>query len=259
MKIVRFNKHKDSEYQVFLKDIDKPICLFDDTIIHFNLLNKKDVTDKEFQEIVEYNNDLLSYYKALKYLGIKMRSKSEIRNYLKRNEFSDNNIAKTIQKLEKAGYLDEKSYIRAYVLDQINLTLNGPLKIKNSLINLELNESLIDAELNNVSNDIWVKKIEKIITKRLKSNKDSEQQFKLKTSKYLFSIGYSKNLFNNILSKIEVEDDRFDKIATNLYLKLKRKYNDDKLYLYLKNKLYIKGYSIDKIEAFIRKIKTQNY
>lgn len=255
MKILKFNKHKESQYQVFIKDLDKPLELYDDTIIHFNLLSKKNVTQKEIDEIIEYNNDLLSYYKALKYIGVKMRTKSEIRKYLKKYDFSNNNINNTILKLDKAGYLDEKQYIKAYVLDQLTLSLNGPLKIKNNLLNLELTEDDINEEIDNIKDEIWLSKVDKIISKRIKSNKDSEINFKLKTAKYLYSIGYPKYLYDDILNNIKIENDNFEKTANNLYHKLQRKYEDDKLYLYLKNKLYAKGYSLEQIDGYINKLK----
>ena len=128
MQIIKFQKLNNNKYKIIFKDHPE-ITLYDDVILKFNLLNHKSLTENEFIKIKNFNNELESYYKSLKYLTFKMRTKKEIITYLKKDNYSENIINKTINRLEKEGYIDEKKYIEYYIKDQVNLTLNGPLKI----------------------------------------------------------------------------------------------------------------------------------
>ncbi len=256
MQIIKFQKLNNNKYKIIFKDHPE-ITLYDDVILKFNLLNHKSLTENEFIKIKNFNNELESYYKSLKYLTFKMRTKKEIITYLKKDNYSENIINKTINRLEKEGYIDEKKYIEYYIKDQVNLTLNGPLKIKNNLVNQDLDIYLIEDKLSQISNDIWQEKIVKIINKRLKVNKNSEQIFKRKIKDYLFKEGYSNEMTSSLIQDIKIEDsNNFNKEANLIYQKLQRKYeNKEELIYYLKNKLYTKGYSIDQINDFIEKIK----
>ena len=254
MQIIKFQKLNDNRYKLSFKDSES-LILYDDIILKYNLLNQKNIDNTKYQEIKKANDELASYYQAIKYLGIKMRCQKEITTYLKKKGFLNNTIIKTLNRLEQEGYVDEEKYIHYYILDQINLTLNGPLKIKNSLINLDLNKELIEQELALIDYNIWQDRIAKILKKRLKSNKDSKQIFIKKNKEYLYKNGYSYEMTNPILSSLKIEeDDNFEKTAFQFYQKLSKKYDNEKLKYYLKNKLYAKGYSIDKINEFVDKI-----
>ncbi len=259
MQIVKYNKVKNNIYEVYIKGNNKPINLFDKTILKFDLLIKKNITKEELAKIKEYNYNLEAYYIALKYIGRKLRTKLEIINYLKNKDFSLDVINKSVAQLEKEGYLNDQDYIKAYIKDQITLSLNGPDKIRNNLLKLGLIKDDIDQELAKVDSIIWHLKLKKIIAKRLKTNKDSCQSFILKTTKYLQSNGYNKVLYNDILNNIKIEDNsNFIKQANNLYKKLQRKCSNEELYFVLKNKLYSKGYNTNQINEFIEKIKKES-
>ncbi len=254
MQILGYKKLKDNRYKVYFKNREE-IILYDEVILQFNMLTNKQLTEKQLEEIQEYNNELNSYYKALKYLAIKMRTKKGIRDYLKKNDFAEKTIVKTITRLEKEGYINEKKYIHYYVLDQINLTLKGPEKIKKTLLQELLDEELINKELNNIDKKIWQEKCQKIINKKLKVNKDSKSIFLNKIQMYLFKEGYSKDIYDDFIKNIELNDnDNFLKTANQIYQKLQKKYTDEKLLYYFKSKLYSKGYTIEQINEFINNI-----
>ena len=114
MQIIKFQKLNNNKYKIIFKDYSE-ITLYDDVILKFNLLNHKSLTENEFIKIKNFNNELESYYKSLKYLTFKMRTKKEIITYLKKDNYSENIINKTINRLEKEGYIDEKKYIEYYI------------------------------------------------------------------------------------------------------------------------------------------------
>ena len=256
MKIIKFKLKKNNIYEIIF-DNKLKLDLYDDVIIKYNLLSKKEIDNNEFDNIVKDNFELSAYYKSLKYINIRMRSKQEIINYLKKSLFEDYIINKIVARLDKEGYLNSKVYIRAYINDQINLTNNGPYKILNNLIYLGFNENEINKYLSEIDNDIWTDKLKKIIDKKIKINKNKSTRNLINKLNYeLINLGYDKQDINDILKNIEIDDnDTFIKEADKLKEKLSMKYSNKELKLHLKNKLYTKGFDLDKINSYLEIIK----
>jgi regulatory protein len=199
MEIKSYKKIKGNLYEVIIDD--EKVNLYDDIIIKFSLLLKKEIDKKEFNKLISENDSLNAYYKCLKYLNTKLRSEKEIYNYLKRFNILDVDIFNTIDKLKKDGYLDIKLYLKSYIKDQLNFSNNGPYKIKNNLINLGFKEADIDNYLEEIDKKVWQERIKKIISKRKKLSRKGD--FKAKNYIYLFNLGYEKNMIYSLLGDFE--------------------------------------------------------
>ena len=165
MEVVSYKKVKSNLYEVVIKDglSKETYQIYDDIILEYELLIDRTLTKKKLNTIIKENEMLTGYYEALKYIARKMRTEKEVRIFLKKKEYSLYAIDKAIEKLKKDGYLNPKIYVSSYINDAIVLTLDGPLKIKDSLINLGIDESLINSELEKISEEVFEEKIRKII------------------------------------------------------------------------------------------------
>ena len=141
MKKISNIKKKNNNYIVTLDD-ESHLEFYGDTLIKYNLLKPRNVSDNEFKEIIEYNLFYEAFNKALAFINSKQRTKNEITTKL--NNYSKDIIDKVINKLEALGYLDEKKYIESFINDQINLGNKGPIYIKKTLEKLGLNTIYID-------------------------------------------------------------------------------------------------------------------
>lgn len=130
MKIKKYTKLRGNKYSVLIDD--EIVKLYDDVIVHFELLRKDEIDEDLYKEIVLYNDKLEAYYKALKYLSRRLRTEKEVSIYLSK-EYSRSVVLMTIERLKKDGYLDENMYLKCYFNDMINLRNIGPNKIKSSL------------------------------------------------------------------------------------------------------------------------------
>ena len=81
MEIKKYKKDKNNTYKVYIDD--EVVALYDDVIIKYNLLLKKEIDKDKFIEITEYNDFLNGYYKSIKYINKKLRTELEIRKYSK--------------------------------------------------------------------------------------------------------------------------------------------------------------------------------
>ncbi len=239
MKINKYKKVGKNKYKVYFDNNE--IILFEDVILKYDLLLLKDVSLELLDKIIDENKFYEAYDMSLNYIETKMRNKSEIIKYLKRKDYSDELINKVISKLVDLKILDDKLYIQAFINDKINLSNDGPYKIKKSLLELEFNENEIDNYLNNFDESIWENKLIKIVNKkkRLMDNK-SYYMFITKLKNDLFNLGYDKYMIDNILVNIKYESNALEKD----YNRALKKYNDKNKII---NYLLRKGYNYDEI------------
>lgn len=241
MKINKFKKVGKNKYKIYFDNSE--IILFEDIILKYDLLIKKDMDVDLLDEVILENKYYEAYDLALGYIEVKMRNRKEIIKYLSKKEFSDNEINYALDKLDSQNLLNNKSYIVAFINDKVNLSLDGPLKIRKCLVELDFNENEIDEYLNTFDDDIWKDKIIKIINKK-KSLMKSKSYFMFinKMKNDLYNMGYSSDMIDEYLSSIEYESNSLDKELS----KLKRKYSDKNKII---NSLLRKGYTYEEIKS----------
>ena len=244
MEIKEYKKLKSNIYEIKFKS-GEAVKLYDEVILNYNLLITKNISNKEYEEIIKYNKSLDAYYLSLKYLNSKQRCEKEIRDYLKKKDFSHDTIDKTIDKLNKYNYLDRDLYVKSYINDKYNFGISGPLKIKRELLNLGFTDEEIDKYLNKDFNE----KIDKIIQKKIKNNnKLNEYNLKINITNYLTNLGYPKEMFAEYLNDIKVDNKVIiKKDIEKLIKKYQKKYQGKELYYFIKRKLYQKGYREEEI------------
>ena len=251
MRINKFKKVSNGKYRI---DFDnRSLLLYEDVILKYNLLYKKEIDTDLLIEIDEENKKASSYDTAIRYINIRMRSIKEMREYLIKKKFDSSDINNTIDRLIYNGLLNDRNFAKSYVNDKINLTNNGIDKIKNDLKELGVNEEYISEALNNIDNNLLIDKLNKIISKEIKINsKLPINKAKNKIINRCINLGYKKEDIITIL-------DNYDIVSTSniksdydkLYNKYKNKYDEYKLKITLKNKLYQKGYSIEEINKIV--------
>jgi len=242
MKITNYKKKKTNLYEVTLSNNEK-LLLYDDVILKYELLLKKEINEKELDEIIEFNSYLESYNKALKFIITKLRTEKEIRTKL--NVFSKDAINYTITRLKKEGYLNSELYIKSYINDEVNLKLIGPSKILFNLKKLGFKDEEVLNYLNEFDNDVWLNKIHKYISKKINSNHNlSGNMLKQKIIQDLHIKGFYNNQINSIINEFEFNDNTElkEKEYNKLKNKLSKKYSGEELEYRIKIGLIKKGY-----------------
>lgn len=250
MEIKSYKKKKNSKYEVIFKD-DSSIELYDDVIIKYNLLVDKKIDSKKLENIVKYNASLDAYYLSLKYLNSKMRTKLEIKNYLEKKGIDNITISNTIAKLEKNKAIDEETYLKSYVNDQIRFKNYGPHKIVSNLNALGISKEDSYLYLETIDDDIWKEKIKKLIAKKINSNNNySVIVLKNKIVNFLINEGYDKWKINSILQNFEFKEDMeaILKEYNKQKRKLSKKYDGEALEFQIRMKLKAKGFTNKELE-----------
>ena len=245
MKIEKIVRKPNNKYILELDNGDK-IKTYDEVILKYGVLFHKEIDSDTLEQLVSENNYYDVYNKVLKYINNKMRSIKEVETYLDKLEY--HNKKELIDKLKAQKLLDDSLFVKAFVNDKILLTLDGPYKIKRSLEDNEIDSELINDTLSIFDSNLIKERLDKIISKKIKTNKKSLYVFKQKMLVYLLNLGYSKEDIDDVLSNYQInEEELIKKDYEILRKKLAKKYEGDKLDYQIKNKLYQKGYSLDTI------------
>ena len=240
MKINNYKKLKSNKYEVTLENNEK-LILYEDVILKEELLLKKEITD--INRLTKINSEYEIYDIALKYLNHHVISIKGMKEYLLKKKYDLHNIDKTIDKLISKGYLNDDYYAKCYITNQVNLSNDGPYKIIKHLEENDISSSIYGKYLSNYNN-IWQDRIQKYINKNLKTNKKSTYFFKNKMLINLVNLGYDKEMINDLLSKVKIDnlEELKEKEKEKIRKKLSRKYTGDELERKIKEKLYQKGF-----------------
>lgn len=251
MKILKYKKIKN-KYKVYF-DNDSSIDLYENTILNNNLLLKKDISESDLDKIKKDNEKEEIYERSLKYINIKMRSKEEIKKYLSKYKYNNSSIEYVIKKLENSKIINDELYIKAYIYDKINLSNDGPNKIKYYLLSEKMDENLINNYIDEIDEEVVKNKLNRLIDKKIKSIKNcSGNVLKQKITMYFINLGYSKEMIEEVLSNKDVDNNEEGvKLYNKLYNKYSKKYQGYELENFLRQKMYQKGFDLSEIKKNI--------
>ena len=243
MKILKYKKKRNGQYEIQL-DYGKDLCLYEEVILNFSLLLKKNIDEEELDEILLSNQEYDVYYVALKSLKNRFKSVKELRISLLKKEYPVESVESAIHKLLSQGYLDDRSFAKAYINTQMITTSKGPKKIEKELLEKGVSRDIIVDELAIFTKDEQIIKIEKIANRLVRSNRSRGGiVLRKKIIQDLHNMGYSGSIVEDVLSSIDFGDTK--DIAKNetekLYQRLSRKYSGKELEFKIKEKLYQKG------------------
>lgn len=251
MEVKTYKKIRNNLYEITLSNGEK-FKLYDDIILKYELLIERKVTDKKLASIIAENAKMEAYYKALRYVSTKMRSEIEIRKYLNKNDTPQAAKEYAIDKLKKDGYLNQEKYAQAFVNDAINLSNDGPHKIREDLERQGIDKNIVENYLNVIEDEVWKARVEKVLLKKAKTNKVGYVLFKNKMYNELVMLGYDSSMIGQILDGFSLDTDSvFSKEATKVYEKLSSKYQGTELELRFRSRMYAKGFSGDQISKFL--------
>ena len=192
MKIIKYEKKGNNTYKIYLEN-NQTINLYEDVIIKNNLLYKKEIDEFLLEKLDIDNNKEDIYNKCVKYISVRIRSINEIKEYLKRKEIDNILIETTIDKLIKNNLLNDEIFAKAFIKDKLNFTTMGPYRIEQELKKHKIDSNLIYKYLNEIDDETIDNKINKQITKLMKSNR-KKQNIRNKIYTNLLSLGYSNEM-----------------------------------------------------------------
>ena len=194
LKIEKYEKVGKSKYRLYL-DNGEVIDTYDEIILKNDLLLKKELDNYLYQKIITESNIQEHYNACIKYIGVRIRSVKEIRDYLKRKNVFDEDIDYIIDKLTKDKFLDDNHFCECFIKDKLKFTTMGEYKIIYELKKHNISEDIVTKNKYLITDEILIEKIDKIINKHINSNhKLDKQKLRNKLYNHLLNLGYTSSL-----------------------------------------------------------------
>lgn len=202
MKVIKYEKKGNGNYLVYFDNGEK-IKLNEEIILKYKLLYKKDIDEFLLKDILQDNNNYDIYNTCVKYIGVRLRSINEIREYMKKKNVSVELIQETIDRLIKNKLLDDELFTKAFVSDKLHFTTMGPYRIELELKKHNINDTVINKYINTIDKDFLTEKINKQIGKLIKSN-HGKSNLRNRIYNNLINLGYSSEFILDNLNKYDL-------------------------------------------------------
>ena len=247
MNVFKITKLKSGKYKIVLDD--NVVVTYDDVIIKYNLLYKKQIDKKTLTEIKKETDYYDNYNKVLNYAMKKIRCSSEVKKTIDSLEIEDDKKKEIYIKLVNLKLVNDRIYTNCYINDRFILSKDSINKIRTDLLKNKIDIDIIDEELAKFDIDEYGK-LKKIIVKKINSNKSySSYKLKNKIVSEMVNLGYNYDDIISIYEKHSKDDyELLLKEYSKLYNKLSKKYKGNELVYKIKSSLYSKGFSYDDIK-----------
>lgn len=243
MKIIKYKKTTKGRYKIYLDD-GRELLLYEDVILKFSLLLKKEILEKDIMEIELFNQECDVYHVALESINRRFKSTYDLKESLLKKEYPYELVEKAIEKLLKQGYLNDQSFAKSYINNQIITTNKGPYKIRRELSEHRVDTNIIEEEIEVFDEDTQLEKIRKVTTRLYNSNRNRGGVIlKKKIVSDLVNLGYDTSVISKVINDFDFSNDKdiAKKEYEKLYKKYSRKYDGKELEYKIKEKLYQKG------------------
>ncbi|MRX73901.1 recombination regulator RecX [Bacillus lacus] len=230
-----------------------------DVLIRFGLRKGKELDELDIAEI-QYGDDVKkAFNKAIEYLGYRMRSAKEIRDYLAKKEVDESIVHEVIHRLKEYNYVNDGEFADAFVRSQWKSSGKGPEVIKQELYAKGIQQEQILTSLEQYSMEAQIEEALKHCNKNLKADKlISSVQQKQKLEQMLIRKGFSYDVISICMEELEMELEKDEDLEMQALItqaeKVKHKYQSEDEYtnkMKMKQFLYRKGFPISLIDRYL--------
>lgn len=191
----RYNLYLDGTYKF-------PVSA--NTVLAAGLHVGLEISEEELlkvQEAAEVGN---AHDKALNFLDLRRRSTKEIRDYLWRKEFEPEVIRAVIDRLTKAGLLNDEEFARAWIRDRLLLKPKSKRALSAELFAKGISREVADKVLDELDGDDERSALQDSINRKLRQTKYATRENDDKLIAALAREGYK---YSDIKSCLLQRDD----------------------------------------------------
>lgn len=185
------NAHR---YSIYI-DGKYTLSISENELLKSGLRVNQELSESELDELKDAAIYDRARERALNQLSVRPRSEWELRNYLKRKEYSSEIIASVIDYLTDRGYINDKDFARRWVESRRLLKPISKRRLVQELRQKRVSNEDIEASLAEDAVD------EREVLKELVERKKSKYPDRLKLMQYLARQGYNYDDIKSVLSE----------------------------------------------------------
>jgi len=193
---------KDNYVQLELDNSEKLRISFD-AYSMYKLSSGTALTTECYMELYEESRKFECMEKAFNQLAVRARSVDELRQYLKKKNFSERHIENTLDYMKEKGYLNDFDFSMSFVKGKMKSGKSGKNIIIRDLYRKGVGRKIIDKVIKESGADITDDDaLYELAMKKYMSVKDKENSF-MKVSNFLRGRGFDYESIGRVLRRIK--------------------------------------------------------
>jgi regulatory protein len=144
LKVQKKNRDRVSVY------LDDRFAFGVPAIVAARLARGQFLSDAEIESIREQGDVETAYHRALDYLSYRPRSRAEVAAYLEKRNLLEQQLEDVLERLERAGLLDDEAFAQYWVENRERFRPKGPLALRYELRLKGISSEIIEQSLDSV-------------------------------------------------------------------------------------------------------------
>lgn len=271
---IEVQRRKKNRVNIYINQEYSFACS-EDLVFSFALSKGKIVDTESLKKIIEEDNYISCKNYALNVIERNYKTEKQMMDKLVKKEYSEKVINRVFVFLKEYSFVDDDKYTDLYISEKIDK--QGKVRIKYDLLKKGVETKLIDMKLEKIDISLEKISIEILAKKKYDSIIKTEGNYIIiynKLKGYLFRLGYTSNLINEILKsvvkhnneqdedgKASIEEKKVGDLAEIKVLAekrydiiMKRETEKIKIYKKLWDYLIRRGYKSDEVKNQIKEI-----
>ncbi|PTM58914.1 RecX family transcriptional regulator [Desmospora activa] len=153
----RYNIHIDGEYR---------LAVHEDVLVRFALSKGMKVDPEELASILEAEEVNKVNQAALRFLGYRPRTIAEVERHLLEKGFAAHPITSVLDRMTKAGYLNDRRFAQEWVRERSRRKGYGPLLLRQELERKGIATEWVDEALAQMGEEERASQIQEVAEKR---------------------------------------------------------------------------------------------
>jgi regulatory protein len=202
----RDNKQKQ-RYHIDL-DGDYAFSVHEDILVKYNLFKGTEVDEPFYREVLVAEEKHRAYLNALRYIGIRPRTKSQLHAYLLEKGFLPAVADEVCDRCREQGYIDDEAFARQWVDERLRLKPRSPYMLRMELQQRGIDRSIVEDAVRGVSREDELVAARALIEKKARRltgppNPDEER----KLLSMLMRKGFSHGVIQQIRGELRLRTD----------------------------------------------------
>lgn len=200
---IEVQKNNNQKANLFLDEVFFS-RIYLDTCVKYGLKSGLEIEENKLKQIIDESEKKLAVNFAVNYIGSAIKTRKQIRDYLKKKEFDAESIEYVVSKLEEYKYIDDEAYVASYV--NFYSSKYGKNKIINNLKAKGVSEKII-ANFFEDNGEDFAENAQNLcmeIAKKKARNLDlSDVKNVQKLSRFLIGRGFDYDEINYTINKLK--------------------------------------------------------
>ena len=215
-KILKITKKLNGNFNLYIKDYkDEKLEVHLETLYSYGLLSKKEMDEKEFEEMMSENEKKLAKQKALKTLSMANKTKKELILKLKQSKFSTEAIDYAMTFVDRYDFIDEENIAKTLVEGKYSKKRYSKRAMMSKLRQKGISSDVIGDSVKDIGDDEEFENAMYFAQKKLRTIRDDDKyKVRNKLMSALSYRGFSYDIIRRVsedlLKNFGQEDEYYD-------------------------------------------------